>query len=197
MILTFDMLGIFLDTETTGLDPLKHRPIDLAIKIVDIGTGGVMGDYQSLVKQSAEVWKECDPDSMEVNGYTFEQVQEGKDPEVVAEEIKRLFKDVGIERGKAVFICQNPAFDRGFFNQLVPVYTQEKHNWPYHWLDLASMYWGQVVKTTDPIPKRIVVSKNAIGKQFGIPPEERPHRAINGVNHLIQCYSAVLELNWQ
>ena len=41
------------------------------------------------------------------------------------------------------------------------------------------------------------LSKNTIARHYGMPPEEMPHCAINGVNHLIDCYSAVLELAWQ
>jgi oligoribonuclease len=41
------------------------------------------------------------------------------------------------------------------------------------------------------LPNAINLSKNAIGKRFGIPEESQPHRAMNGVEHLIRCYQAV------
>ena len=136
------MLAIFLDIETTGLDPKIHQPIDIAFKVIDPSTGEVKGDYQSIVKQSQERWDERDPISIEINGYTWEEVQSGKEPDVIAKEIIEQFTEFKVQRGKAVFICQNPAFDRGFFTHIIDVYTQENLNWPYHWLDFASMYWA-------------------------------------------------------
>lgn len=194
------MLAIFLDIETTGLDPSQHSLIDLAFKIVDLEKGDVLGEYQSLVKQPKEVWNNADPVSIEVNGYQWEQIQTGKDPKVVGREVINLFNQLGVVRQKAVFICQNPAFDRAFFIQIIPVYTQEELNWPYHWLDLASMYWVTFLSKLEQkgrsIPCEINLSKNSIAAEYQLPPEERPHKAVNGVDHLIQCYRAVTRAKW-
>ncbi len=192
------MLAIFLDMETTGLDQSKHHAIDVALKIMDVTTGEYRGSYQSLIKQPYEVWLGTDPVSIEINGYTFDQIALGKEKSVVREEIISLFQSVGIQRGEAVFICQNPGFDRGFFTQLVDVYTQESLNWPYHWLDLASMYWTCLYKKCFEegklFPDSINLSKNAIAESYGLEKEETPHHAMNGVNHLIACYQAVLKI---
>lgn len=190
------MKAIFLDIETTGLDPLQHSPIDLALKVIDLNSGIVIGSYQSLVKYSQDVWENGDPVSLEINGYTWESTQSGKEIKVLEKEVIALFSDIHIQREEAFYICQNPGFDRAYFNHIVPVYTQEKLNWPYHWLDLASMYWVKMTeqwqKEQKPYPKKMILSKNAIAEHFSIPPEKRPHRAMNGVEHLIECYQAVL-----
>jgi len=190
------MLAIFLDTETTGLDVLKHRVIEIAFKIVSLETGIVVSTYQSIVKQSQEVWNKRDPSSVEVNGFTWEKVQTGQEEADVGKEITAILKASKITRGQAVFICQNPSFDRAFFAQLVPVYTQEELLWPYHWLDFASMYWSLTVKelkkNQQPIPKELSLSKNSIATRFNLPIEEHPHSALNGVNHLLLCYQTVV-----
>lgn len=195
------MKGIFLDIETTGLDALEHCPIDIAFKVIELATGKVLATYQSLIKPSADDWAKRDPTSLEINGYKLKQLADGQDPQAVAREIIDILSNLDIVRGKAFFICQNPAFDRGFFIRLIPVYTQEKMNWPYHWLDLASMYWAIIVQKSiqngNIIPDKIVPSKNNIAEQYHLPPELPPHHAIGGVNHLIRCYQAVLNLNWQ
>lgn len=193
------MLGIFLDIEATGLDFTKHHVIDIAFKIIDLSSGEFKDSYQSIVKQSPQAWSKRDPVSIKVNGFTWEQVTSGKPPKMVADEIIALLDKWHVERGKAVFICQNPSFDRGFFTQLIEPYLQEKLQWPYHWLDLASMYWAvlnrkNVMEGTQ-IPNEITLSKNEIAKIYKIPPEGEPHRAMNGVNHLIDCYEAVLGVN--
>lgn len=194
------MKGVFLDIETTGLDPFRHRPIDLAFQIRNLETGALLGTYQSLVRQSSTVWKEGDPSSLEIHRYTFEEVQQGKEAVQIAEEIIALFGKLEIVRGKAFFICQNPAFDRGFFSHIVPPYTQESLHWPYHWLDLASMHWTTCVQTLSAskksYPYTMNLSKNAIAKAHGIPPEDKPHHAARGVQHLVACYQAVMGLEW-
>ncbi|HRD55944.1 MAG TPA: 3'-5' exonuclease [Parachlamydiaceae bacterium] len=195
LVITCAMLAIFLDIETTGLDPFKHHAIDVAIAIMDIATKEIKGSYQSLIKLSKENLFLADPESLKINGYTFEEISQGKDLKTVHAEIVQFLESFGIKRKEAVFICQNPGFDRGFFSQLVDVYTQEKLNWPYHWLDLASMYFARLHKKCrdekKPFPNRLSFSKNDIAKEYGLKEEEMPHKAVNGVNHLIACYLAV------
>jgi oligoribonuclease len=190
------MKAVFLDIETTGLDLHLHRAIDIAFKIIDVTNKLLSVEYQSIIQQPPSIWQLCDPDSLAINGYTWEQVREGKNSLTIKQEIISLFTEQNIQRGKAVFICQNPAFDRGFFNQLIDVYDQEKLNWPYHWLDFASMYWAQLIQQTSregiSFPSEINLSKNEIALRYGLEIEEPPHRAMKGVNHLILCYQKVL-----
>ena len=42
------MLGIFLDTETNGLNILRHRVLEIAFKIVDILTGEEIDAYHAV-----------------------------------------------------------------------------------------------------------------------------------------------------
>lgn len=190
------MLAIFLDMETTGLDPTKHRAIDMACKVIDISSNEVKGSYQSIIKVTPEAWARRDPVSMEINGFTWELVCSGKETAQISQEVIAFFTSHNILRGKAVFICQNPGFDRAFFAQLVDVYTQERLVWPYHWLDLASMYWAHLVHKAksqgNRFPETINLSKNEIAREYHLSPEQHPHRSMNGVNHLISCYEAVL-----
>lgn len=190
------MLAIFLDIEATGLDSFRHSPIDIALKVIDTTSGIEKGSYQSVLLQTPEVWEKRDLYSMEINGYLWEDLLLGKSPAQVKEEILSLFQSLNITRGKAVFICQNPSFDRGFFSHIIDVYTQEKLNWPYHWLDFASMYWALLAQNTKknklPFPETLNLSKNEIARLYDIPPEASPHKAMNGVDHLIACYKAVV-----
>lgn len=187
------MLGIFLDLETTGLDPFHHRVVDLACVIVDLASGEEKASYQTLVQQTESVWKIQDPASQAIHGLTAEKLAQGKSEEQVRQEIITLFTSFGVSRSSALFICQNPSFDRGFFGQIVDPYSQENLHWPYHWLDLASMYWVKRIEELRAKQKSLttlpLLSKNAIAAHFGLPPEPLPHAAINGVRHLLLCYS--------
>jgi oligoribonuclease len=186
------MLGIFLDIETSGLDSFHHRVLEIAFKIVDLEVGEEKYSYQSIVKQPKEVWEKRDLTSIEINGFTWEKALLGKEEFLIRREIIEIFTYLNIERGKGVFICQNPAFDRGFFSQLIDVYTQEQQQWPYHWLDFASMYWALRVKEGIIPDNEFHLSKNAIAQHFQLPIENYPHSAMNGVDHLLLCYRTVV-----
>lgn len=183
------MLAIFLDLETTGLNPRRHRVVEIAFKVIDLKEFRQVAAYEAVVWQPQSVWKEADPNSLAVNQFTYELVAQGKKEEEVEREILALFDSLAIKRQTALFFCQNPSFDRAFFGQLIDVDIQEERRWPYHWLDLASMFWTKIV-----VPNQLELpslSKDQIASYFGLAKEATPHRAMGGVNHLIACYSKV------
>ena len=190
------MLGIFLDTETNGLNPFKHRVVELALKIVDIETGRLIDSYEAIVFQSYDEWQNSDLASLQINGFNWEDVSLGLPPQTVSEQVQACFTRNKIQRGQAVFICQNPSFDRAFFAQIISPDLQEKLLWPYHWLDLASMYWALTLTHAKlqkgPLPWETGFSKDLIASHYKLPPEAKPHRAMNGVEHLLLCYQAVV-----
>lgn len=190
------MLGIFLDQETTGLDSYRHKLLEIAIRVCNLSTGQIVASYQTVISQPEAVFKASDAGALQVNGFLWDEVMAGKSEQVVKEEIIALFTSLGVVRGKAVFICQNPSFDRAFFSHLIDSYTQEKMLWPYHWLDLASMYWAlEVRKTTEhelSLPDEIWLSKDNIAQNLQLPKEEKPHKAMQGVDHLLLCYEKVV-----
>ncbi|MEM8727513.1 MAG: 3'-5' exonuclease [Chlamydiota bacterium] len=186
------MLGIFLDSETNGLNIRKHRLIELAYKIVDMESGAILESFATLLSIPYEEWRKSDPSSIAVNGLSWDDLKDGMEPDQAAEAIQSSFKRLAIERGKAVFICQNPSFDRPFFSQLIDTDVQEELNWPYHWLDLASMHWSKCLTDEKVFPWDTGVSKNQIAAALGLPPEIDPHQAMNGVDHLILCYEAII-----
>lgn len=188
------MYLIFLDTETTGLNPEKHRILEIAYKIIDSLTGMVVVGNELVVAQSAEVWAAADPHSLEINNFIWEEIIKGKSERAVASEIANDLNRLGLGQKEGVFICQNPSFDRAFFLQLINADLQEHYGWPYHWLDLASMFWTVCFLKNQEDAKIFnerSLSKDAIAAYYGIPPEESPHRAMNGVKHLIECYEAI------
>lgn len=189
------MLLIFLDSETTGLDPEKHRLLEIAYKIYDTEKNHITLSYESIINQPAEIRAEANPKSMEINGFTEEKILSGKSEKAVAAEIINDFHRAGIGNGQAAFVCQNPSFDRAFFNQLISTEIQIEFRWPYHWLDLASMFWASCQFKKRAILSEADLTKNAIATFYSISPEKIPHRAMQGVIHLLLCYSALFELS--
>ena len=190
------VLGVFLDTETNGLNAFKHRVLEIAFRIVDLKTGELKEAYSTIIHQPDSVWKSSDPSSLKVNGFTHEKLIQGKRADIVATEITNILQRNQIRRGEAVFICQNPSFDRIFFSQLVDPDIQESLNWPYYWLDLASMYWAESIRKGKQDPKYYPwvtgFSKDRIAAVYHLPAEEHPHQAMNGVDHLLLCYEKVI-----
>lgn len=185
---------IFLDTETTGLNADKHRILEIAYKVIDARSNHVVLSYDAIVSQSADVWAEADPESLKINGFTWEQTLTGKTEKAVSSEIFNDLNRLNLGKEQAVFICQNPSFDRAFFNQLISPDIQDHNGWPYHWLDLASMYFGVQRSHNKDFAKELkesALSKNSIGKTYGLKPEAMPHRAMHGVDHLIACFEAL------
>jgi oligoribonuclease len=190
------VLGIFLDTETNGLNAHKHKIIEIAYKILDVATGELKAEFQSLIFQPPEVWRSSDLESLKINGFSWDEVKAGLKTQEAAEKIIKTFKQLEIKRGSSVFICQNPSFDRMFFSQLIDPDEQEKLEWPYHWLDLASMYWADSIRSAQSgeskLPWETGFSKDYIASALHLPAESKPHRAMNGVNHLLLCYEAIV-----
>lgn len=191
------MLLIFLDTETTGLSSEKHRLLEIAFRVMDSVTRESVVSYESIVAQSEAIFAAADATSLKVNGFTWEKTLKGKSEKTVAAEIAYDLNRIGLAEKSGVFVCQNPSFDRAFFCQLISVELQEQYRWPYHWLDLASMYWATRLlqdKESIKLLKEKDLSKDAIAAYYRLPPEERPHSARGGVNHLIACYEALFRI---
>jgi len=190
------MLGIFLDTETNGLNPKENRIIDIAYKIIDLFSGEEIENYNTIVFQPEKIWEKSNLKSLEITGYTYEQIKRGKQEKIVASEILHSLKTFKINKENSVFICQNPSFDRAFFSQLIDADMQDLLSWPYHWLDFSSMYWAISLKKAlsnhSFFPWETGFSKDKIALSYNLPKEETPHKAINGVNHLILCYKNVV-----
>lgn len=186
---------IFLDIETNGLDPYRHNVVEIALRVLN-ERGEEQARFDSVVQLSAAEWEASDPESLQVNGFSWEKSQSGQSQTWVCEQIRTLFEALSIRRGQgAFFVCQNPSFDRQFFSKLFPVYLQEQLQWPYHWMGLESMYFKYRMERLqnhgEKIPQQWAISKNAIARYFNLPEEAHPHRAMNGVDHLILCYEKV------
>ena len=99
------MLGVFLDTETNGLNCQVHKILEIAYKIVDLSTGDLKEEYQTVVLQPIEVWEKSDPNSLHVTGFSWEEISKGRSSKQIAEHIIDSFMKWGILRKKAIFIC--------------------------------------------------------------------------------------------
>lgn len=185
--------GIFLDIESNGLDCYRHCVMQVAFQLIQLDTGKCIEQFSSDLFLTPQEWQASDPHSLCVNGLADYNVH-AKAPTraQVGSAITELFQKQGVHRDQSIFICQNPSFDRPFFAQLINTYEQERHGWPYHWLDLASMFWAQHVAKQGNLPSLKTLSKDSIAKALHLAPEAKPHQAMAGVEHLVSCYGALV-----
>jgi len=181
------MRAIFLDTETGGLDHSKHPLLEIAFIVCDLTTKEILAEFESLIKPSESAWSLCDREALKINGFKLEEFSNAPPMNEVADSIFFLFEKLNIHRKNAIFICQNPSFDRAFFSKLINPEIQESRKWPYHWLDLASMYFAISLKKGSK-PWDNGLSKDKIALDLGLGCEKAPHRAMRGVSHLKECF---------
>ena len=186
------MRGIFVDLETTGRDASKHVVLDICVAVVDMTSCDNIAQYHSCITCSADDWLRSEPKALQVNGFDESALIQGKSIERVSYELLGFLVNLQLTRYNSFFMCQNPTFDKPFFDKIITLENQENYDMPYHWLDLASMYW--IVKGVGNIGD-INLSKDAIARNIGRPIEEMPHRATNGVRHLIECYKVLKEIS--
>lgn len=196
---------VFLDIETTGLNPEKHDPIEIAMCIVDTQRCKDVSSnecniifsqntllcptYTTCIKLDAGRWEIADVEALNVNGFNSDCIWNGLELADASLSISKFLIDNNIRKENAVFICQNPSFDRMFFHKIISYDFYLKENMPSHWLDLGSLFLGSIINNHFYQGNEFkIFSKDEIADEIGLPSEEKPHKALNGVKHLIDCY---------
>lgn len=195
------MRAVFIDVETTGLDFDRHVPLDVGAVVVDLHNMSCIATYYELIKCYSIQWDHADHQALEVNGFDIDNHFASKESWEVGNELLEFLVHHGILRGQSIFICQNPSFDRIFIHKLISQKKMNDFNLPYHWLDLASMYWIKALDINKPVNGHtlkkhspISLSKDTIASMLGIPKEAKPHKGLQGAEHLFECYKALVKL---
>lgn len=187
---------IFIDIESNGLHLLRHVPLQIALTLVCAKSGTAIESYNSFLSCSKEEWQQSSLESLKIHGLTFEDIQNAPSRQEVCEVVLSFFKRHKLSRHNAAFIGQNSSFDRALFAKIVDPDLQEKLYFPYYWLEMASMHWARhhLLQENSPPVWQIGFSKNRIAKHHCLDLEPYPHKAENGVSHLIECYNKVINL---
>ena len=188
--------AVILDSETTGLDASRHQILEIALKVVETGTGEWLGAFQSVVSLSKKEWGDADPKALRVNGFTWRDVQaRGRSRDDIAVDVCALFSRHNLTFSNAFFLCQNPSFDRAFFSQICSPSVQKSCAFPFYWMDFASMHWALTAKEMTVGRRKLTTipcSKDGIARFRGLPEETKPHTAMNGVDHLLLLFSKIV-----
>jgi DNA polymerase III alpha subunit (gram-positive type) len=158
---------VFLDTETTGLDPNIHEVWEIAYGRLD---GGVHSGTVPHVGLRADL------KALELNGYR-ENAKPGAPPDFDYEVIDAL-------RGNTV-VCANPSFDVDFLYRRWGIAP-----WHHRKLDIESMAYGILGYSEMKGLKHIADDLISRGYNVGEP----GHRAWIDVVVLRECYKALRKI---
>jgi len=171
---------IFVDTETTGLDCLRHEIIEIAW-IVTTPDALTIKDKQCyrMLPQHIET---AQAKALEINGYTEAEW-------LVSPNLKTRY-DVSQLFNKAsagnVLVGQNVGFDEGFITQLLKL-DGVRPQWGYHKVDTVALAWP-LYATTELSSLKL----ESLCAHLNIP-QERKHAADADVLSCYYVYRALMQ----
>jgi len=171
---------VFLDTETTGLEPANHEVIEFAAVKMDPQTFSVIDKIEFKIKPLHI--ETAQPKALEVNGYTPEKWTDAIDPETAAKRISEFCSE-------SVIVGHNVSFDTGFLEVLLKQYKIEKRI-DYHKVDTCALAYTQLVHLG-----LESVSLVNVCKFLGIS-NEGAHGAAKDVERTIAVYRKLVRATW-
>jgi DNA polymerase III epsilon subunit-like protein len=175
---------IVLDIETTGLDPKRHSIIEV----------GAIDFYNptNYFNEKCQIWigAEVDLSALEVNGFTLNEIQ---DQIITQEELISNFKIWTDSIEDKTIAGQNVDFDINFLIESTKRFGQN-FNWGKRKVDQHSIAYAHYLKRNIKPPLKDGISNldgDTIMNYVGLPPEPRPHRALNGAKYETESLSSL------
>ena len=177
---------VFVDTETTGLDPQIHEIIEISVvRVSQKWIAGEKPEFTVVDEWSAKVRPEniktADPASLRVNGYT-----------VTGWNNSILMRDALVEFSKrtagAIMVAHNVAFDAAFIDMNLSNY-ELPNRMHYHRLDTVSMAYAKLHH----IPDVTRFSLGELCKYFNITNTD-PHSALSDARACFELFKKLLAL---
>jgi DNA polymerase III alpha subunit (gram-positive type) len=132
---------LFLDLETTGLDPLEHEILEIAAVLLDRDGAEVASFEQKVTPACLD---KASLEAIQKNGYTREKWADASSLGKALDLLTMTFCALPPALGRPLVVGQNVSFDRAF---LTEAYRQERRRMfeARYWLDTASMAWAAYV----------------------------------------------------
>jgi DNA polymerase III epsilon subunit-like protein len=177
---------VFVDTETTGLDPRKHELLEIAFVRVQQDWSISGAPVFTIVEEwSAKVLPEniqsADPASLRVNGYTVTAWNGA----VRIQDALKIFSD---KTEGAIMVAHNVAFDASFLDTAFSTYgvPNKMH---YHRLDTVSMAYAKL----NSAPEVTRYSLAELCKHFGIV-NENAHSALADTRACFELFERLMKI---
>lgn len=185
---------LYLDIETTGLNPLNGAVILSIGAVVDRKTKrNPIAEFYGLIKPTFSEWEIASPKALEVNGLTYEYLQEhGKPFSDVRDMFISFLVEMGITGNKAIVVGQNPNFDMSFLRQYM-LAELAFIGFPFHEVyDNRDFY--SILENRRVVPLLKGRSGANIAAALGVEPEPEPHNALEGARVAKRNFEAMLAL---
>lgn len=179
----------FIDLETSGLEPSQGAVI---LQIGCLTDDPEDGEFSMTILPTNEEYMKASPKAIEVNGLTWETLQEkGKPYSEVKEEFLRYLSRCGIEG--CVLIGQNPTFDMKFLKYFMKDeldYLGVPYQRP---VDVRSMY-SEAIRRGKVKPISDDRRGHTISRTLGVKEEPKVHDALEGAKVVKRNYDKLKEL---
>lgn len=178
---------LVIDAEFTGLDPRAHS-------IVSIGAVD-FNDPERQFYGECRIWDGAHimPEALAVNGFTEEQVRDPKKQSL--EELAQSFHRWIEQSNDRTLAGQNVALDRDFLNESFRRAGLE-FRFAHRNVDSHSVAYAYFAKKGMPLPKKddyqSALSLDKILTILGLPPEPKPHIALNGAKLEAEAFSRLM-----
>lgn len=174
---------VFVDVETTGLDPSVHEIIELGAVVAKMKDGVLTVTDQLDVKIIPEHIEQADPQALRVNGYNEADW-------LFAVELSEAMKSFVQKTQGAVFIAHNATFDWAFIDTALKK-TRIEHSLHYHRLDTISIAFGLLSQSESDINR---FSLRALCEHFQID-NTRAHSAFSDAYATYELFKKLLKLS--
>jgi DNA polymerase-3 subunit alpha (Gram-positive type) len=131
------------DIETTGLSAEKHAIIEIACCAFDNDLNDLK-EYESGVMRIYDN-REIQEEALKANGITRDQIENGRDPKQVAEELCSFFTSLKSKNNKVVLVGQNSdKFDIPFLDNYLAVFKKDLSSLANTDFTIDTMWWARV-----------------------------------------------------
>lgn len=151
------------DVETTGLDAHIHEIVEIGLLVVDQRSLKILDRYEVKIRPTD--LKRANKKALAVCGYNEREWRNAVELEVAM----RIYSE---KTKNAVFAAHNVFFDWSFIARAFQK-TGTDDLLDYHRVDLFSVAWAK-------LPGLEKYNLEALCRRLNIPPEPKPHRAMNG-----------------
>lgn len=174
---------LVVDLETTGLHSQSHSILQIGAVWL---TGGV-GEFSMDCRMwPGAKWTEG---AYQVNGITQERAEDPSLP-TEGEAVLAFYEWIGIE--PIMLAGLNPSFDRGFVHEaLRRAGLKGVSPFPHRVVDLHTLTISYALVKDDLIPSR-GLHTDEIYAVLGLPPEKRPHQALEGARREAEALRMLL-----
>lgn len=169
---------VFVDIETTGLDPEKHEIIEIGCLVVDGESFKVLQEYVRKIKPLHI--EKADPEALSINGYNEDGWRD-------AENLGEVLGEFASLAPGGIIIGWNVSFDWQFlsvnFERLGII-----HTFDYHRLDVMSIAYAKLYPVTE-VKK---LGTRPVAKYFGIKMPE-VHDALGDIRASYEIFKILMK----